>query len=324
MILRTVILSLTVCASIFAAAPATAEKSEAVARIPVLTGESYRVCTSPDLGELSGPIERKEHIVDHGFLQAEDGTWTLWACMRGTKVSRLLYGWRGESLTAENWQPLGVVARAEIEWGEKKVEENGRITEQMQAPFFMQEEFRGWPYLCFYNSGGIRLMVSRDGKDFERLDLGGDRGNLLYPDGGRDVMLLKSNGTYYAYSTVSTLDRRGYVNLRTSKDLLDWTPSKMVSFGGKAGSGPVSAESPYVVELDGYFYLFRASSITFKTYVYRSDDPTDFGIDDDSKLIAEFPIKAPEVFAHEGEWYISDLADFKGIKLHGLKWPVAE
>ena len=82
----------------------------------------------------------------------------------------------------------------------------------------------------------------------------------------------------------------------------------------------MSAESPFVVKHQGYFYLFRASSISFETYVYRSKNPFDFGVNSDAKLVTVLPIKAPEVLQHEGEWFISDLADFRGIRLYRLVW----
>ena len=291
---------------------------EPIPRKPVIDFDgAWRICTMPDLGELNGPEPRRQHIVDHGFIQAENGEWQLWACMRGTAVSRLLYGWSGDSFEEAPWEPLGVVARAEKQYGEQVRERDGQRVETMGAPFFMKE---GDTYYCFYHSAGIRLMTSKDGIHYERADLGGDRGNLLYPDGGRDVMVLKIDGLYHAYSTVSTRDGHGYVILKTSPDLLEWSKTKIVSRGGVAGDGPVSAESPFVVELDGYYYLFRASSITFKTYVYRSEDPTDFGINDDSKLIATFPWKAPELMQVDGQWYISDLADFQGIKMAKMSW----
>ncbi|MEQ8787717.1 MAG: hypothetical protein RIC55_15545 [Pirellulaceae bacterium] len=272
----------------------------------------------PDLGELNGPEPRKQHVVDHGFFQSTDGTWRLWACIRGTGVSRLLFGWRGESLEQGPWRPIGVVARAEAKYGEQIRQQDGKRVETMGAPYFVRDGDR---ILCFYHSAGIRLMTSPDGVEFKRADLGGERGNLLYRDGGRDVMVLKIGDLHHAYSTVSTSDGHGYVILKTSPDLKTWSETKIVSRGGVAGDGPVSAESPFVVALDGYYYLFRASSITFKTYVYRSTDPTDFGVNDDSKLIATLPIKAPELIHHEGRWYISDLADFQGVKLARLNWP---
>lgn len=45
-----------------------------------------------------------------------------------------------------------------------------------------------------------------------------------------------------------------------------------------------------------------------------------FGVNDDSKLIATLQVKAPEIIYENGQYYISDLADFQGIKLARLKW----
>ena len=58
--------------------------------------------------------------------------------------------------------------------------------------------------------------------------------------------------------------------------------------------------------------------------MYRSDTPYNFGVNTDEKLIAELPIKAPEIIEHNGQDYISDLADFQGINLATLRWEVAE
>ena len=192
--------------------------------------------------------------------------------------------------------------------------------ESIQAPHFVRA---GNQFLCFYNSGGIRLMTSPEGRHFPRRGPP-PAGNLLYADGGRDVMVLPLNGVFHAYSTVSTTDGRGYIILRTSRDLMEWTPAKNVCEGGRGGVGPVSAESPFVVALEGSYYLFRASSNDGKTYVYRSSVPNDFGVDDDSKLITVLKLKAPEILQHAGEWFISDLADFQGIKLSRLMWHEAE
>ncbi len=282
---------------------------------PVIAGDWWRICEMPDLGELQGPDPERQHIVDHGFIRAEDGTWQLWACMRGTGVGRLLYGWEGKSLEKGPWEPLGVVARANPSFGEQATPH-----ETMQAPYFMKT---GDKYLCFYNSNGIRLMTSTDGKHYTRKIIK-DNNNVLYREGGRDVTVLREENTWYAYSTISTVAKDGwkygFIILRTSRNLKDWSDYTIVSSGGRAGNGPVSAESPFVLKKDGYYYLFRASSITFKTYVYRSKDPYHFGVNEDSKLITELPVKAPEIILHRGQYYISDLSDWQGIKLAKLKW----
>ena len=52
-------------------------------------------------------------------------------------------------------------------------------------------------------------------------------------------------------------DKAG-VYLRTSADLRHWSASKIVAFGGSAGTGPFSSECPFVFfhKESGHFYLF--------------------------------------------------------------------
>lgn len=128
--------------------------------IPVIEGDFWRIGEASDLDSLNGDNPERQHVVDHGFVKDKDGKWHLWACIRGTKVSRLLYEWVGESLTnGELWEQKGVVARAMPEWGKQK---NG-LTEQMQAPYFLKIEDK---YYCFYNSSGVRVMTSEDGANY--------------------------------------------------------------------------------------------------------------------------------------------------------------
>ena len=284
---------------------------------PAIDGAFWRIGAAPDLGPLNGEPRSKQHVVDHGFVKDEQGDWHLWACIRGTKVGRLLYEWQGESLTdGQLWEQKGVVARASEEWGEQAEEGN----EKMQAPYFLKV---GDEYYCFYNSAGIRVIVSEDGAHYERERVKGDN-NVLYEKGGRDVMVMEDDGVYYAYSTVSTVAadgwRRGFVIVRTSKDLLNWSDYTIVSEGGRAGNGAVSAESPFVQRYNDHYYLFRSSSSTGTTFVYRSDTPYDFGVNNDEKLVAELPVWAPEIINEGDQWFISDIADFQGVKLAKLKW----
>jgi len=290
-----------------------------VPRVPAIDSDWWRICEMPDLGELNGPDPARQHVVDHGFIRARNGKWQLWACIRGTAVSRLLFGWEGDSLEEGPWPARGVVARARAEYGEGAGER-----EAIGAPFFAVFDD---VYYCFYHSRGIHVMTSEDGVNYTRKL--NERGtSVLYADGGRDVMMLRIGGRFFSYTAVSTAAKdgwkRGFVALRTSDDLSHWSDYTIVCEGGVAGNGPVSPESPFVVALDGYYYLFRATSTDFKTYVYRSRTPYHFGVNDDTKLIGVLPIKAPEIVRHDGKWYISDLADFQGIKLARLRWDADE
>jgi len=216
---------------------------------------------------------------------------------------------------------MGVKVRADPAFGERI--KDGKET--AGAPYFVKIDDT---YYCLYHSGGFRLMTSQDGAHYTRAKLADGTNRTTIP-GGRDVTLMKHGDTWYAYATVTDWVKgkprtrenlTSWIVAATSQDFKTWTGKHVVSKGGRPGSGPVDSESPFVVYLDGYFYLFRASSITFKTYVYRSKDPLNFGVDDDAKLIAEFRIKAPELVHHGGQWYISDLHDFQGIRMTKVRW----
>lgn len=213
-------------AALAAARPALAEADE-VPRKPVLDGDWWQICKMPDLGELNDPVSRKMNVVDHGFVQAANGKWQLWACLRGTAISRLIYGWEGDSLEEGPWKPQGVKVRADTKFGESIRGEK----ETAGAPFFLK---RGDKYLCLFHSGGFRLMESEDGLNFTRVQQQHGSSATRIP-GGRDVMVLEHNGTYYSYATV-TEGKASYVLASTSKDFRTWSPGVIVSQGGRGGS----------------------------------------------------------------------------------------
>ena len=283
-----------------------------VKRTPEIVGPSWAVTTMPQLGQLAGESPKQQHIVDHSFIRDINGEWRLWACIRGTSVSRLLFGWQGNSLQDGPWQETGVAMRADANAGEKSSEKE----EKIGAPHFQRT---GDTWHCFYHSNGMHHAVSDDGINFTR-KIRSDGTSRCGIPGGRDVMILAHENRYYSYATVTASRDRSYVIGSESTDLENWSPGKIVREGGKGGRGAVASESPFVVALDGYFYLFRASSHDFKTYVYRSTDPLHFGINDDTHLITELPVKAPEILLDGDKWYISDLANFQGIRLSSLAW----
>ncbi len=270
------------------------------------------ICTMPDLKELNGDNPKGQHIVDHGIIQAKNGKWQLWACLRGVKVGRFLYGWEGDSLESENWRHAGIKMRANSDLGENISENN---IEQIGAPFFIKKDE---DYFCFYHSNGIRVAKSADGINYDKLIP-----NTTSIPGGRDVMIMKDNNLFYSYATTTIKNDDdeliSFVESATSADLINWSEPKIVSQGGKDGA--VDAESPFVVFVDGYFYLFRTSSITFKTRVYRSEDPESFGINDDSKFVCELDEKILELFEYENQWYTTHISeDFQSVLLSKINW----
>jgi hypothetical protein len=56
-----------------------------------------------------------------------------------------------------------------------------------------------------------------------------------------------------------------------------------------------------------------------ETRVYRSKDPTDFGINDDRYLVETLPVAAPEIIESHGQLYIAALLpSLKGIQIAKL------
>ena len=315
-VLRILLLALPVClASVELPAQDLKHARPAIPRID--EDGWWEIAGNPDLGSLTG---EKQAPVDFAVWQAADGTWQLWSCIRGTKeegVTRLFYRWEGKHLTDSDWEPKGIAMRGDPEYGERR---GG-----MQAPYVIKQDGE---YLMFYGDWvNICLATSRDGKTFERASIDG-KGPQLFTEGegnnARDAMLIDVDGVWHCYYSAMP-DEQGAMFVRKSKDLRDWSDSKALKVvsGGSPGKMWYHAECPHVVPHDGYYYLFRTSNYYGKpiTTVYRSLDPTYFGIDDDSKIVATLPVAAPEVIRHEGRLYLAALKPrLDGIRITTLEF----
>ena len=303
-----------------------------IVAVPQIEGDWWQIAGNPDLGELTS---ENQQPVDFGIWQAADGSWQLWSCIRKTEEegnTRLFYRWEGQNLGDTLWQTMGIAMRADTTLGE--------TAGGMQAPYVIQHEGE---YLMFYGDWQrICLARSEDGKNFTR-DIR-DGSPALFGDPAetntRDAMVKQVNGRWYCYYTAHP-DNEGAVYLRTSENLYDWSESQIVAYGGEAagkGNGQFwLAECPHVIQpaADAPYYLFRTQSYgrvidgklekAQKTSVYASPDPTNFGIDNDQYFVDSLEVAAPEIFQHEGQWYIASLrADLQGIQLARLQWVVSE
>jgi len=287
---------------------------------PAINGDWWQVAGNPDLGELTGISQQP---VDFAVWQAADGKWQLWSCVRGTKAGgtgRLFHRWEGARLTDPDWKPMGIAMTADTDLGEVK---GG-----LQAPHVVRRQGRF--VMAYGDWERIRFAESRDGKDFERRILKPKQTDVFGEGPGantRDPMLLRTGGAWHAYYTAFHGDR-GYVFCRTSPDLKDWSDSFVVAYGGQAGTNIWSCECPFVVEHSpGRYYLFRTQTYgrEAKTSVYHSTNPRYFGIDDDRNLVGTLPVAAPEIFVHEGRYYIAALnPGLDGIRIARLRWEPIE
>jgi hypothetical protein len=164
-----------------------------------------------------------------------------------------------------------------------------------------------------------------DGKTFARQLMPNGKAGMFSEGPGantRDVKVLRVGKLWHSYYTAYPA-RQGAVFVRTSKDLREWSAARRVAFGGSAGTGPFSAECPFVYfhRASGFYYLFRTQryGADAQTSVYRSRDPMDFGIDSDRFLVCRMPVAAPEIVEHEGRLYMAALLPtLKGIQVARL------
>jgi len=299
--------------------------------MPQIEGQWWQIAGNPMDHKYA--TERQEPV-DFAIWQAADGTWQLWSCIRNTTAggkngkTRFFYRWEGKHLMDTNWIPMGIAMEADPSLGE--------TPGGLQAPHVVNV---GDTYHMFYGDWvNICHAISYDGKNFTRtIQENGKTGMFSEgPDANtRDVMLLLHDGKWFAYYTAYP-NRQGMVYVRTTKDFKIWSESKVVAFGGQAGTGPSSAECPHVVKLGtSDFYLFRTQTYgphkpgqirnrgAPQTSVYHSNDPIMFGINQDEKFfICTLPVAAPEIVHYQGQYYIAALNQgaLDGIRIAKLKW----
>lgn len=188
---------------------------------------------------------------------------------------------------------------------------------------------RGDTFYMFYCAGSgesnyhyrIHLATSKDLWSWKR-----HPGNPLFQDffDARDPMVLEDNGVYFLYYT-AILDRASnhhVVNVRTSRDLFNWSPARVALRHPAKGSFGGPTESPFVVKYGDHYYLFCGPDGDYRrTVVYRSSNPYYWEY---SKQIYSFPSHAAEVIEDAGQWYATNCGwDLDGVYLAPLVWRLA-
>ncbi len=290
---------------------------------PRIAGQWWTIAGDSDLGDLTTV---KQQPVDFAIWQAADGSWQLCSCIRGTKEpgkTRLFHRWEAAKLTDANWTAKGTFMHADPSLGETQ---GG-----LQAPYVLRHDGKYW---MFYGDwANICLATSTDGKTFTRSRNPDGNPQLNFPGtvesnrNTRDPMVLRIANQWHCYYTAHP-QNKGADYARTSDDLVHWSDERIVAARGKSGDGPYSAECPFVVEPQpGHLYLFRTQQYgkNAQTNVYHSRNPLDFGIDNDREhYVTTLPLAAPEIFQHDGQWYIAALLpSLKGIQIARLEWSAA-
>lgn len=183
------------------------------------------------------------------------------------------------------------------------------------APYIIKKDGL---FQMIYGHSPMRLATSSDLNKWE------PKGELFSDDdGARDPNILFQDGIYYVvYCSIKS------VRITQSKDLVHWSKPKII-----LKTNNFDPESPSLIFHNNTFYLFVCSwdgnwdkktiqgAYQHKTYVYNSNDITNFGADNE-KEITILNAHAPEIFKdEEGQWYISSVEwPNRGVSVDKLNW----
>ncbi|MEU2514253.1 family 43 glycosylhydrolase [Streptomyces syringium] len=190
--------------------------------------------------------------------------------------------------------------------------------EHLWAPHVIEADGKYW---MFYAAGGhsgaaINLATSTDLFTWTRIPTG----PLFRGRVARDPMVVRIAGQWVMYYTeLSGQDGRHVVAFRRSDDLLHWSEPG-IAFTDATNTATVSVtESPFVVERDGWYYLFIGPRNGYDgTDVFASRNPFSFVLDD---YAGHVPGHAVEVVTDGEQWHASAAGWFhEGLYLAPLQW----
>ncbi|MGH8794830.1 MAG: family 43 glycosylhydrolase, partial [Stackebrandtia sp.] len=267
---------------------------------------------SPD----GGP---KRYLNDHCTIRAADGAWHLFSIIGDTAPP----GQVPDSAVEDN------IAHATAP------DLNGPWTTQPHAlttdPNYHGEDHLWAPhviehdgvYYMFYSAGGaggegwaVNLATSTDLSDWTRSQ---DGPLFRHGSAARDPMVLRVGDEWVMYYTEVDDARHHIVAARTSPNLYDWSEPRAVYTDAITDENVSVTESPFVVERDGWWYLFIGTRNGYVgADVFASQDPFAFRLEG---YAGHVPAHCAEV-VHDGEnWWVTAAGWFQdGLHLGALEW----
>lgn len=311
-----------------------------IALPPDLSAEGFQ----PAEGEPGRGINEPN---DHTIFQDINGEWRLWACVRHTRIGRIFCQWKSAKLFEPNWERVPGVFRCSREAGESRVEWMGQ--EFIQSPFVLKHDGHYWMFYGGYDTGydskgnpcddydkqekQLCLMTSPDGINWTRYRGANNYSRVFVGPGAvRDPVVARLGNKWYVYYSGHTDENREIAGIyaRSSDDLINWSDWTTVNYDPRRclTSGRICVhESPYAVEKDGLYYLFRNPGLHRGTHIFVSDDPLRFGIgpdECDKHMVAHLQeVIAPELVQDtDGSEYITRINSPDGyrIQIARLEW----
>lgn len=273
----------------------------------------------------AGPVEHvydpsppggpKRYLNDHCTIQAPDGTWHLFSII-------------GDSAPPGGFPDGGLedaIAHATAP------DPRGPWTTQPPAltvdPGYFGEDHLWAPhviehdgtYYLYYSAGGdgaaINLATSTDLVTWTRIP----SGPLFRGRAARDTFLVRIGDQWVMY--YCEIDDSGHhvVAARTSTDLLGWGAPRTVFADPTTDATASVTESPYIVERDGWWYLFTGPRNGYTgTDVFASQDPFAFAL---AGYAGHLPVHAAEVVRLGEQWLVTAAGSFSaGLYVAPLQW----
>ncbi|MEV5505396.1 family 43 glycosylhydrolase [Streptomyces orinoci] len=190
--------------------------------------------------------------------------------------------------------------------------------EHLWAPHVIEADGTYW---MFYAAGGrsgaaINLATSTDLFAWTRVPTG----PLFRGRVARDPMVLRTDGQWVMYYTeLSGQDGRHVVAFRRSGDLLHWSEPGTAFTDATTAATVSVTESPFVVERDGWYYLFIGPRNGYDgTDVFASRNPFSFGLDGWAGHVSGHAV---ELVTDGQQWHASAAGWFQqGLYLAPLQW----
>ncbi|MBI4165153.1 MAG: hypothetical protein HY508_05395 [Acidobacteria bacterium] len=198
------------------------------------------------------------------------------------------------------------------------------------APYIWRDKHRALIFYAYFGGDGASMSI-RGAQASDPQLRSWRRGvagkEVLFSESAdRDPQIIRDRRTglyslYYVTSIGTNAEAQNVVRLRTSHDLLSWSEPRTV-----LGTPPgyKAAESVFVLQENGYYYMWVSGFDYALMSLYISTDPTNFGDAADNRM-EEQSGHAPEIVHADGRYWMAcvAIASVPGLP-NGKDLPIAQ